>query len=506
MKIEQGVKRFDLGELREATRTPQGFLMVPGFATRTGVFPYIDGTGRTRYELRHPDDVLDPVSLNTLKYAPVTIEHPPVMVDPGNVGEYGVGHTTERVEVNRDLVDTDLIVERQDGIDAIEKDGIRELSSGYFADIVEEEGVYNGTPYNYRQKNIRYNHLAMVRRGRAGPEVRIRLDHADAVGEGLEAKRSEYGNEGGVADSDPVATVKPMKKVVIQGTEVDLPSDIADTVQDMMDRYDEMRAKLYQLEDSMSTKARKDQTDVDVSQKGVSPQVKVEQMGPDGRASAGKAGAGDKSGVAKAKGLDAEEEEKDDEEEEGKKDEDGEKKDAEKSSLEALKKDYDAMKDKMDAMQAKIDEAAAASMSKGEKSPEGKGKMDSADFQTKVRARAKLERTAALHVSSKVAEKFDGMSDDEIRIAVIKAHRPKADLSDVSTGYIRARFDAVIETLEDEGDDQGAEVRRDAGRAMLGGARNDSGDEVEPDPSGARLKMIQGGREEWKAPLSKVKQ
>jgi len=77
MSIKKQVRRFDLGEIKSATRTPQGFLKCPGFATRTGVFPYLNADGSIRNELRHPDDVNDPESLATLKNATVTIEHPP---------------------------------------------------------------------------------------------------------------------------------------------------------------------------------------------------------------------------------------------------------------------------------------------------------------------------------------------------------------------------------------------------------------------------------------------
>ena len=36
-------------------------------------------------------------------------------------------------------------------------------------------------PYDYIQRNIRANHVAIVEKGRAGDAPRIRLDSADAV-------------------------------------------------------------------------------------------------------------------------------------------------------------------------------------------------------------------------------------------------------------------------------------------------------------------------------------
>lgn len=504
--------------------------MCPGFATRTGVFPYMDGAGKVRLELRHPDDVFDPASLATLKYAPVTIEHPPIMLDPKNVSEYSVGHTTERVEVNREMVDTDLIIEHQDAIDAVEKGSLRELSSGYTADIVEEEGVYNGAPYNARQKNIRYNHLAIVKRGRAGPEVRLRLDSADAVMQGSVSKPKEaiFTGESAVSDSD--GGVAESKKVVIMGREVDLPSDVADAVQDLLDRFDEMRAKQFQLEESMSAKAKKAQrADVDINQKGVSPQVKVEQQGPDGRGAAGKDPADkkvmpgqskaheddeemdeDEHGVSggvksnsKAEGSkeladDDEEHEKehDDDEEEEEHDDDepaaGKGGGAMQSPLDLLRKD-------MESLQKKMDEFAASSMNQGEKKPDGE-KMDSATVEKRARARAKLERQAEKLVPMSISNKFDSMSDREIYAAVIKHRHPKADLEGKKLGHLQARFDGIVESISEEQSNK----RTDTGRALFGinGGRMDSEERQDADPNQARRNMVAAGRDLWKQPLS----
>lgn len=490
MKLEQSVRRYDLGELRKATRTPQGFLMAPGFATRTGVFPYRNANGEMRFELRHPDDVNDPVSLATLKHAPYTLEHPPEMITPSNVARYRKGHVGERVEVNRDMVDVDVIVEDADAIAAVE-DGLLELSSGYTCDIVEEQGVWMGTPYNYRQKNIRYNHLAGVTRGRAGPEVRLRLDSADAMME--QAPADVFSQESSTADSDtgfgPAAPGVPgpeTKKVVISGKEVDLPSDVADVVQDMLDRYDEIRAKQFQLEETMKTVKRED---VDVSQPGVSPQVKVEQSIPDGRSAPAKVGAGDKSGAAKAKG-DADEDEK--------------KKDADAESKEDAENPFEKMKKDMDVLQGKMDAYAAANLATGEAKP----KNDSADIDARVekraRVRAALERSAEKHVPVEVANKFDSMSDDEIRGAVIKHHAPGAKLEGKSQTYLESRFDSIIEMADEQASKS---LRSDAGRAILGLGGKDRMDSEEktPDPAQARLKMVHDSRELHKSNLSAFK-
>jgi hypothetical protein len=529
MNTIKSVRRFDLGQITSVERTPQGFLKVPGFATRTGVFTYIDSNGQVRRELRHPDDVFDPESLATLRNAPVTLEHPPVMLTPSNVNQYMKGYTTDRVEVNRDLVETDLIIAVNDAIQAVEEKGMRELSSGYLADLEEVSGVYNGTQYDVRQRNIKYNHLAIVKRGRAGPEARLRLDSADAVMQTPPQPANQFQTEG-ENDSEQSNEGKATKPIVIGGVKLDLPIEQANIIQDFMDRYDQLRGEVAKLteESDMQVKRKDDygmMKDVDINQKGISPQVKVEQMAPDGRGSAGKAGAGDMSGPAKAKGDEEQhgvvggmkpnsyeggqkalQDDEDEKKEDPKKDYEGAQggvamspADLLKHEMEELQAQLQGMKGKYDALMAKHDEMAAQSMGQGENAPGGQ-KMDSADVRSYVRARVKLERLADKIVPTTISAKFDSMSDDEIRAAVIKHRHPKADLQGKSSVYLQTRFDTIAESFE-----EGESTRKEMGGALLfgNGSRMDSREPV--NPSDARRAMIEGTRALWKQPLSASK-
>jgi hypothetical protein len=55
---------------------------------------------------------------------------------------------------------------------------LREVSCGYTCDCDPTPGKYEGERYDCVQRNIRYNHVAIVARGRAGPEIRLHLDAA----------------------------------------------------------------------------------------------------------------------------------------------------------------------------------------------------------------------------------------------------------------------------------------------------------------------------------------
>lgn len=503
MTTLHGVRRFDLGgSITSIERTPQGFLKVPGFATRTGVFTYMDGDGKVRRELRHPDDVFDPVSLATLRNAVVTLDHPPELVTPENFKTYSKGYTTDRVEVNRDLVETDLIIAADDAIAAVEKEGIRELSCGYVSDLDEEPGVYNGTPYDFKQTNIKYNHVALVKRGRAGPEARLRLDSADAVMQEAAAVPAAIFSPEGENDME-VNEENKTKSIVISGQKVELPAHAADVIQALLDRYDDMRGQVAQIQEEHTMKKDEVQKkDVDVSQKGVSPQPAVEQMAPDGRASSKKVD--DENPFAKKKEDEEEEEKKKKDKKDAEEKEDGEEEEKKKDKKDAegddpvgkMKKDAEEMKGKLDAMQAKLDEYAAQSSSKMSGEMPGK-KMDSADVRSQIKLRVRLERQAEKLVPSSVSTKFDSMSDDEIRSSVIKHRHPKADLSGKSSVYLQTRFDSITETME-----EGETVRKEMGSSLL----NTRMDKFESaDPMNARRAMIDKSRSLYTEKLSASK-
>jgi len=54
--------------------------------------------------------------------------------------------------------------------------GKKELSCGYRCRYEKSSGTFNGEPYDYVQRDIRGNHLALVENGRMGPKVAV-LDH-----------------------------------------------------------------------------------------------------------------------------------------------------------------------------------------------------------------------------------------------------------------------------------------------------------------------------------------
>ncbi len=162
----------------------QGGLILPAAITRTGVFTYYnsDGTVASR-ELRHPDEVFKKDSLATLASAPVTVRHPPARkVDPSNWREVTVGTVDGEGRQDGIHVAADVRVQDAGTIKAVENNHLVEISAGYHCKTDKQDGVYDGPngpePYTHIQRDIRYNHIALLpaNEGRAGSSVRLRLD------------------------------------------------------------------------------------------------------------------------------------------------------------------------------------------------------------------------------------------------------------------------------------------------------------------------------------------
>lgn len=171
-------RRFDIGEIKFTELTNEGFLKANAIVTRTGILLYQNADGSIRRELRHPDDVFEKASLDSLAMIPITNEHPSEgFVDADNAKSLQVGTTGQEITPDGKYVKSSLIINDSNAVQSVQQ-GKRELSLGYSLDLITESGVYDGENYDARQTNIRYNHLALVSQARAGSNARIALDSA----------------------------------------------------------------------------------------------------------------------------------------------------------------------------------------------------------------------------------------------------------------------------------------------------------------------------------------
>lgn len=179
------VFRKDKSKVETFKRTPQGFLQSPAFVTRSGIFEYRRADGSMGKEFRPEEEVFKAESLATLAGCPVTNDHPTRLVDVKNIKDHAVGHAGDIIERDGIYVKVGTMTIYDEKTIADIESGKVEVSCGYECDMEESPGVYQGESYDMIQKNIVYNHISVVDEGRAGPQVRLRLDAKDAISNDL---------------------------------------------------------------------------------------------------------------------------------------------------------------------------------------------------------------------------------------------------------------------------------------------------------------------------------
>lgn len=84
-----------------------------------------------------------------------------------------VGAISGEVKLEEPYLIADIKIYDKDAIEEITNKGMVDLSPGYRAHYKQESGEYNGEKYDFKQEDIKYNHLAIVENGRSGKEVKI---------------------------------------------------------------------------------------------------------------------------------------------------------------------------------------------------------------------------------------------------------------------------------------------------------------------------------------------
>lgn len=211
-----------------------GFLKVDGYATRSGIFEYYFTDGTVRRELRPVEEVFKAESLRSLANVTLTNDHPPEMITPSNVKQYSVGFTGDQVGPNGVFIKVPLVIQDAQAIDDVESSRKRELSCGYLCDVEFTTGVFEGVAYDAVQRNIVYNHLAIVTDGRAGPEARIKMDTSgneiQPIKEVREVKTDSQGET-------------KMAKITIDRVEYEAPDALAKIVSEKLDSLEESEAE-----------------------------------------------------------------------------------------------------------------------------------------------------------------------------------------------------------------------------------------------------------------------
>lgn len=214
-----------------------GQLVAPASIARTGIMQYRAKELGELFKDMDPEavinvmtreeDLFDAESLETYRGAPITIGHPAEDVTIENAKELQHGMLDGMPARAEDQLTATVIISDAEAINLIES-GVQELSSGHSASLVRvaDEDV-EALGYHAYKTNIRCNHIAIVKRGRAG-DAKI-ADEEMQVEEEVEEVVQEQ-----LLDSEP---------------EVKVEQKFSDEfVQSLQDQLEESTAKIKELE------------------------------------------------------------------------------------------------------------------------------------------------------------------------------------------------------------------------------------------------------------------
>ncbi|CAM4012267.1 DUF2213 domain-containing protein [Mesobacillus zeae] len=265
------LQRYDRSLIQDYGETPEGYLTVTVPITRPGVFPYQRQDGTVQMEAKLPDEIFSDRTIRSARSKPVTDDHPNEPVTLKNYNRYakGLSHTDAVVRnlklyVSMTITDEALIQKI--------RDGKREISIGFMSDVVAEQGTYNGDAYQFVQRNLEINHIAIVDQGRAGPEVAIRND-SDAwqiESKGGNKEMPTYKIDG--KDYEVDSTVKSFLDA--QQARLDAASTKVKEFDTLQGRFDAQEAKLKKAETDLE-EAKKQQLSADELDKKVEARVQL---------------------------------------------------------------------------------------------------------------------------------------------------------------------------------------------------------------------------------------
>ncbi len=279
MELKKDLKRFDnIDNSQWMTipfeRTNEGFLKGRAIVTSIGVFTYKRADGTIQRELRLPEEVFSPSTLNSMKLKPVTLNHPTELVTSDNADKLQVGSLGDNPSWTKEWHDRnweevtdgincaiDMIVTKKDAIDAV-LNGKQALSMGYTCDLemAEPGSTWCGVEYDFIQRNIRYNHCAIVDSARAGDNAKIELraDSEDAVLEDMIIK-----TDGGKS---------MLKKINLDGIEYEAEAEVIKALK----KADEKAKQLE--EDACETKKSMDKKVADFEKKVTEFEKRISEL------------------------------------------------------------------------------------------------------------------------------------------------------------------------------------------------------------------------------------
>lgn len=257
------------------TETPEGFLTGVAKVTNVGIFNYRDIGGNILKELRPPEEVFNYDSARTLEMKPLTNNHPTEQVTSENAKDLTVGYTGKGHRRDDYSLSVPITITDKKTIDEV-RQGKVALSCGYTAELELKSGyAFGNNQYDAIQRNIRYNHIAIVDVGRAGDTAKLKLrNDSDAIlvkdtagreerekeleTKEKDIKKGSMGIEAIADDSTCHLDIKGgytnMKKIILDNVEYQAEQEVINRLNASNKDNDQKQGKIAELEKKISDK------------------------------------------------------------------------------------------------------------------------------------------------------------------------------------------------------------------------------------------------------------
>lgn len=183
------IKFTDRATVGSIKKTQEGYLVAHSRVARTGVQDYLASELGMAYSSFPPErhvmvngmrdahvyvgrpeaEVFSKDALASLSRVPVTLNHPDVPVTADNWKDLAVGEVGDNIMRDGEWIVVNPMIKDAKALIAAETTH-KEISMGYTAELVD---AAPDSGADFDMVNVRFNHLALVPKGRAGSQARI---------------------------------------------------------------------------------------------------------------------------------------------------------------------------------------------------------------------------------------------------------------------------------------------------------------------------------------------
>lgn len=151
--------------------------------SKIGVYPYLgseipgaEDPDKVYQVYRPAEELSNVAAIDSFKNKPLIDNHEIIGIHGMPAERKGIqGNIGEKVYFDSPYLRGNIVI-HSTAAQSLINNGKTELSPCYGCDWVKESGVFEGKEYQYVQRNLRAQHLALVEEGRTGPDVAVQ-DH-----------------------------------------------------------------------------------------------------------------------------------------------------------------------------------------------------------------------------------------------------------------------------------------------------------------------------------------